>query len=121
MYRDEWNYHREFTPAQKAARSRLYHKYLKMFKVLDYYGHVFDGSIFPNMEWPIPWNPIMSSVYKALLPYKDKIVIEQIKEKLDGLRIYVAVDKDASDKVYAIIRRHERMVEEMYKREGVTE
>lgn len=76
----------------------------------------------PNIEFPVPWTHIMKALCLDLLPYKDVLVIEQIKEKFGGLRVYFSVQAQpegsksfrAFDEVNAIIEKHEKEVESLY-------
>ena len=94
QFHNEYNYHSRFTREDLARRAIILNKFVKTFTVLDWSGQTYkegECNVLMNLDFPMTWNNIMEKeVYNKLLPYKDDVIIAQIKEKFGTLRIYVA-------------------------------
>ena len=111
------HYHQEFSKKLHKEKGDIIKSFLKDFKVLDWSGRFYDGGMMPNIDFPLTWNSIIRSLHDRLLPFKNKIVIEQLKEKFGGLRVYFYTDgatKEERITIDSIISYYEGMVQGMY-------
>lgn len=76
----------------------------------------------PNIDFPVPWAKVMEDLLLELLPYKDSILIDQIKEKWGDLRVYYTVldqkegstNFHVSDDMEMIVEKYAKRVEALY-------
>ena len=116
-YHNKFNYRQNFSSALKRRRISLIEEFIKNFKVLDLSGKIYSGTMIVNIDFPLTWVPIMELLYKSLFPHRDKILIEQIKEKFGGLRVYYVLEgcgEDEKREIDSIVTFCEGMVEGLY-------